>query len=432
MNQIKEIIRQILPRSLVKSLLPMWHKLRAIVAATMYGYPARSMNVIAVTGTNGKTTTSAFIGSILKEAGFKYGISSTAFFDINGKVIANDTNMTVTSPFMVQKTLAKMRRQGVKWVVLEVTSHALQQNRIYGIPIKAAVMTNLTQDHLDYHGTMEKYAAAKFKLFKNSPPVIVLNKDDEWYNYFNKAEAAQHKLTYGFDDDCDVVVKKAVLGGAGSSFELRIDKSQTFKMVSNLIGRFNIYNATAAVAVTYGLYIDKRAIVEGVKNLPSVPGRMEIIDEGQPYAVIVDYAHTPDALTNILDTVKALTERRVILVFGATGDRDKAKRPIMGEIAANLADRIFVTDEEPYSEDPAKIRADVIKGIEKARGVAKAKEIADRRDAIAAAFAIAKPGDTVLITGMGHQTYMKLAGGKIKWDDREVAREEIAKRLKVN
>jgi len=430
MQSIKDTIKQVLPKSLLKKLLPTWHKSRAMVAASMYRHPAKNMKVIAVTGTNGKTTTSAFIGSILKEAGFKYGVSSTAFFDINGEVTANDTNMTVTNPFQVQKVLSKMRRKKVEWVVLEVTSHALDQNRIHGIPITAAVMTNLTQDHLDYHGTMEKYATAKFKLFKKSPKVIVLNKDDEWFDFYDKAEASEHKLTYGSDKDADVRINKAVLGGGGSSFELIIDKSQTFKMVSNLIGRFNVYNAAAAVAVTYGLHIDKKAIVEGVKSLESVPGRMEIIDEGQPYAVIVDYAHTPDALTNILETVKSLTEKRVILVFGATGDRDKGKRPIMGEIAAKMADRIVLTDEEPYSEDPSQIRADVMKGIEKANGTAKTKDVADRRDAIAAAFAIAKPGDSVLITGMGHQTYMKLAGGKIHWDDREVSREEIAKRVK--
>jgi UDP-N-acetylmuramoyl-L-alanyl-D-glutamate--2,6-diaminopimelate ligase len=430
MQQIKQLIKQIIPKSLLRSLLPTWHKSRAIMAAAIYRHPARDMNVIAITGTNGKTTTASFVGSILKQAGYRYGISSTAYFDINGEITANDTNMTVTNPFQVQKILSKMRRKKVKWVVLEVTSHALDQNRIYGIPILAAVMTNLTQDHLDYHGTMEKYAEAKFKLFKNKPRVIVLNKDDEWFDFFDGAEASEHKLTYGSSADADVRINKAVLGGGGSSFELIIDKSQTFKMVSNLIGRFNVYNAAAAVAVTYGLHIDKKAIVEGVKNLESVPGRMEIIDEGQPFAAIVDYAHTPDALTNILETVKSLTEKRVILVFGATGDRDKAKRPIMGEIAAKMADRIFLTDEEPYSEDPTQIRSDVMKGIEKARGSAKTKEVADRRDAIAAAFAIAKAGDSVLITGMGHQTYMKLAGGKIHWDDREVVREEISKRAK--
>ncbi len=430
MQGIKDFIRQVLPSGILKRLLPYWHKSRALLAATIYRHPTRDMKVIAVTGTNGKTTTSAFIGSILKAAGYKYGVSSTAFFDINGEVTANDTNMTVTNPFQVQKILSKMKKRGVEWVVLEVTSHAIDQNRISGIPILAAVMTNLTQDHLDYHGTMENYAAAKLKMFSGSPRVIVLNKDDEWYEFFDQAEASEHKLTYGSDEDADVRIKKAVLGGGGSSFELIIDKSQTFKMVSSLIGKFNVYNAAAAVAVTYGVHIDKKAIVEGVKNLESVPGRMEIIDEGQQYAVIVDYAHTPDALQNILDTVKSLTQKRVILVFGATGDRDKAKRPIMGEIAGKNADRMVLTDEEPYSEDPATIRKDVMKGIEKAKGAAKTREIADRRQAIANAFSIAKDGDTVLITGMGHQTYMKLAGGKIPWDDREVAREEIRKRLK--
>ena len=430
MQGIKDSIKNILPKGLLKKLLPLWHRLRAELALVIYRHPAKNMNVIAVTGTNGKTTTCAFVGSILKEAGYKYGVSSTAYFEINGEVTANDTNMTVTDPFKVQKILSKMRRKKVKWVVLEVTSHAIDQNRVYGIPIKAAVMTNLTQDHLDYHGTMERYAEAKRKLFKDNPEVVVLNRDDDWYEFFNEAEASEHKITYGSSEEADVRISKAALMGDGSKFDLNIDKSNEFKMKTQLIGKFNVYNASAAVAVTYGLHIDKKAIVKGVENLEAVPGRMEIINEGQKYAVIVDYAHTEDALKNVLETVKALTEKRVIIVFGATGDRDKKKRPKMGKIAAELADRLVVTDEEPYSEKPSKIRKDVLKGIEKAKASARAKEIADRRDAIAYAFSIAKPGDSVIITGMGHQTYMKLAGGKVPWDDREVAREELLKRSK--
>lgn len=427
---MKPFLKKLLPTSLVKLLTPLSHLLEAFLANLIYMFPGRKMNVIAVTGTNGKTTTSAFIASILKEAGYKYGVSSTAFYEINGVKTINDTNMTVTNPFEVQKLLRKMRFKGVKWVVLETTSHALIQKRVWGIPIKAAVMTNLSQDHLDYHGTMEKYAEAKGKLFAKEPEVIVLNQDDEWFEFFNKFEASSQKITYGTTEDAEARIEEAKLTASGSSFKMTIDHSVNFKFNSKLIGKFNVYNAAAAIATTYALHIPTEAIVNGVENLELVDGRMESIDEGQKFNVLVDYAHTPDALENVLQTSASLTKNRIILVFGATGDRDKAKRPIMGEIAANNANRLFITDEETYSEDPAKIRADVLKGVKKAKALARTKEIADRKEAIEAALRIAKPEDTVLITGMGHQSFMKTNDGKIEWDDRAVTRELLKKILK--
>ena len=415
----------------MRHVLPAYHWSRGVTANLIYGFPARRLQIIGVTGTNGKTTTSSYIASILRSAGYRVGVSTTAYFQINDDVTVNDTNMTVTDPFKVQKMLAKMRAKRVDWVVLEVTAHGLQQYRLWGVPFKAAVITNLTQDHLDYFGTMEHYAAAKAKLLKLLPDVIVLNRDDDWFDYFNKFPAGQHKMSYGTSDEADCRIEEASLGAKGSTFKLTIDKTNEMKLATKLAGKFNVYNATAAVATAYLLHVDRQSIGEGLLALESVPGRLESIEAGQPFSVIVDYAHTPDALQNLLETLQALTKRRVILVFGSCGDRDALKRPGMGKIAATLADRIVLTDEEPYSEDPAKIRKQIFKGIAKVKGgEAKCKEIPGRRDAIEHAFNIARKDDVVVLTGMGNQSYMTIgAGKKIPWDDREVARELLKEKL---
>ncbi len=432
MSAMRRWLKKIIPTGLLRHILPAYHWLRGVLASVLYGFPARRMQIIAVTGTNGKTTTSSFIASILRSAGYRVGVSTTAYYQIGDKVTPNETNMTVTDPFKVQKMLAKMRAKRVDWVVLEVTAHGLQQFRLWGIPFKAAVVTNLTQDHLDYFGTMENYAAAKAKLLKMMPDSIVLNRDDEWFDYFNQFEAGQHKMSFGISEEADCRIEEAKLGAKGSTFKLTIDKTTEMKLATKLVGKFNVYNAVAAVAATYLLHVDKHHIGEGLLDLEAVPGRMETIDVGQSFSVIVDYAHTPDALQNLLETLSALTKRRVILVFGSCGDRDALKRPGMGEIAAKLADRIILTDEEPYTEDPAAIRKQIYKGIKKVKGgESKCKEIASRRDGIAEAFKIARPDDTVVITGMGSQTYMTVgAGKKIPWDDREVAKELLKDKLK--
>ncbi len=428
MSNVRATVKDKLPSGVLRLLLPVYHFLRALVANIMFGFPARRLKIIAITGTNGKTTTAAYVASILRSAGNKVGVSSTAYFEVGDKHTENITNMTVTDPFKLNKLLAKMRLARVDWVVLEVTSHGLQQNRIWGIPIKAAIVTNLTKEHQDYHGNMKNYAAAKAKLLRKNPEIIVLNRDDAWFDYFDKFNAP-HKMSFGSGDDADARITKASMKTNGSDISLVMDKTVEIDMKTQLPGRYNVYNAVAAASATYLLHIDKAAIRKGVAALDAIAGRLEPIDEGQNFNAIVDYAHTPDALSNVLETVRAFTKNRIILVFGSCGDRDKKKRPHMGKVAVEFADRIVLTDEEPYTEKPEAIRKAIMRGIEKAGGAAKTKEIADRRQGIEEGLKIARKGDSVLITGMGHQQYRVVGKEKLPWDDREVVRELLKENI---
>jgi UDP-N-acetylmuramoyl-L-alanyl-D-glutamate--2,6-diaminopimelate ligase len=424
MHKLKSLIKKLLPTNARRPVLNFFHLLEAVAANVRFGFPARNARVIMVTGTNGKTTTAALIAQMLTAAGHKVGAITTAFYAFGeGKLEPNTSNRTVDDIFKVQALLKRMQQAGCTYLVIEVTSQALDQHRLWGVPCDTAVMTNLTQDHLDYHGTMERYAAAKGKLFARRPRLIVLNRDDEWFDFFNAYEASERKITYGTHKDATCQIMDVTLHKDGSDATLKIEDEHELKFRTQLPGRFNVYNATAAAVVGYYLMLEPEQIATGIAALANVPGRLERIDEGQKFDVFVDYAHTPDALQNLLDTLKHLTKGKLWLVFGATGDRDKGKRPIMGEIAARLADQIIVTDEEPYNEDPAAIRRALMDGIEQGGGAAKTQEIADRREAIAAAIKGAKPGDTVAITGMGHEQFRIVAGERQPWSDAGVARE---------
>ena len=294
--------------------------------------------------------------------------------------------------------------------------------KVIGIPIDVAVMTNLTQEHLDYHGTMEGYAAAKARLFNDytKPRICILNHDDDWFDYF--AEQSRGTIvSYGQNPDSDIRIQQIKIKATGSSWQLAALDQEATLLHTQLAGEFNVYNATAASSVGLALDIPSEQIATGVDKLRLVPGRMETIDAGQDFTVLVDYAVTADALERVLQTARHMTKKRVLVVFGATGDRDRGKRPIMGEAAARNADLIFLTDDETYTEDGDTIRAAVRHGIEAANG--NYQEIADRRAAIAAAFKAAKKGDIVVLTGMGHQDSRNMGGISEPWDEREVARE---------
>lgn len=421
-------VRKVLPKKAVRQLEETYRRGRVQLVSARYGNPARGLRVIAVTGTNGKTTTANYINEILKEAGCKTAMFSTAVIEVAGNRQINDLNATVASTDRMQRFFRDAKRAEVDYVILEVTSHALDQHKLATVPIEVAIMTNLTQDHLDYHGTMENYAKAKSKLFANSPKFIVLNRDDAWFDYFDQFQADAQKITYGTHDEAEAKIEHVKLYKKGSEATVVIDHQNKLELATALPGKFNVYNMTAAAATAYLLGAKIRDIIEGAANLESVPGRFERVVEGMGYDVIVDYAHTPDALEQLLQAAKAVTKNRIILVFGATGDRDKGKRPIMGEIAARLADRIILTDEESYNEDPAKIRKQVYKGIEEAGGVVKTTEVADRREAIDKALSIATKNDTILITGMGHEQFRIINGNKVPWNDAEVVRELLAER----
>jgi UDP-N-acetylmuramoyl-L-alanyl-D-glutamate--2,6-diaminopimelate ligase len=421
MSGIKQLARKVIPKSAVKNAEKGYRKQKAVAANIIYGKPAQKLNVIAVTGTNGKTTTCAFINSVIKAAGLKTAVYTTAFIEINGVNEPNKSHMTVASAWSVQRFMNQAKKANVDWVILEVTSHALDQYRIYGVPVNIAVFTNISQDHLDYHGTMQNYATAKARLITDfHPNKILLNADDEWYGFF--ADKAIDGFATVGKNKASYQIKAINLKPSGTSYSL-VSAKGVIDIKTRLVGNFNVYNTAMAAIIGQMLEIDNRLIQKGIVDVPIVPGRMEPIEAGQPFTVLVDYAVTPDAIKSVLEAVRGLAKGKVRLVFGATGDRDKSKRPIMGQVAAKFADFIYLTDDETYSENGDLIREAVKKGINESGGTDKFIEIADRRQAIKQAFKDALAGDVVILAGIGHQDYRNQGGKKIAWDERLVAKE---------
>ncbi len=417
----KKIVRKVVPKSAVTGLEKTYRGSRSQFWQAKYGYPVRKLKVIAITGTNGKTTTSSYVNSVLKAAGLKTAVYTTAYFEIAGEQMPNHTHMTVTSQASVQRFFAKARDAGVDWVIMEVTSMALHQGRVGGLKPEIGIVTNLTQDHLDYHKTMEKYATAKALLFtKYHAKQAILNGDDEWFDFFSK-RAGDQQTIIGMAKQADLKLTQMTNSAHGSKFTALVHGKKV-DFTTKLLGKFNVYNALCAVAVGAILDLDSKKIVAGVAELEAVPGRMEQIDEGQNFAVLVDFAYTPDALQNALETLRPLTSGKLRIVFGATGDRDKSKRKSMGEEVGKLADAIYLTDDETYTEDPKSIRDMVLEGIIAAKAQTKTAVIEDRLSAIKQAFSEAKKGDTVLLTGIGHENYRNMGGKKEPWDERDIAR----------
>lgn len=393
------------------------HTLEAWVAAAVNGFPGRRLRVIGITGTNGKTTTANFVAGILQAAGYTPGVSTTANFRIGDEEWENDLNMTVTSPWRLQKLLKRMQKAKVDWAVLEVTSHALHQGRMGGVKFNIGVMTNLTPDHLDYHGSVEDYAAAKAKLLHRAQQAVVLNRDDEWYEYF-RARARHAIYTYGINEEASVRCDRAKLRADGSKVRMRYGE-RVLHTELHLPGQFNVYNALAAATVAFGLEIEWQAVQRGLEGVSGVPGRMEPVQAGQAFSVIVDYAHTPDAFEKVLQSLKDLTKGRVIAVFGGAPTHDYEN---LGAVAGAVADEVIITDDEPMNEDPQQIR-DAIVAAARSKQHAKVQEVPDRREGMRAAFAMATPKDTVVLLCLGHQRYRRVGGERLPWNDREVAEE---------
>lgn len=426
-NKMAKTARKLLPSGTVQLLEEKYRKSRAKIVATRYGKPAQKLRVIAATGTNGKTTTINFLNEILKEAGYKTAMFSTANIEIAGEQKVNDTNSTTATVSRLQKFFKQAVEADVEFALVEATSHALDQYKFAGVDFEMAIMTNLTQDHLDYHKTMDNYAEAKAKLFESHPKFIVLNSDDEWFEYFNKFEAGEQKITYGTNQTADVKITNAKLYKKGSEANIIIDNNVKLEVATNLPGKFNVYNMTAAVSAAYLLGVPLEDIQNGVANLENISGRFEYVVKGLPFDIVVDYAHTPDGLEKLLEASKNITKGRTILVFGACGDRDRGKRPIMGEIAVRLADRVILTDEENYTEDADQIRNEIKSGMGEELP-AHVQEIADRKQAIEKAIKLAQKGDMVIIAGLGHEVYRIIDGQKVEWNDGEIAR-KIANEL---
>lgn len=417
----KKLVRKVLPKQGIKLAEETYRKGRVYALQARHGFPAKDMRVIAVTGTNGKTTTCCYINEVLKAGGYRTAMYTTAVIELNGKSQINKTHRTVPLTAELVAFLKRAKAAHVDFVILETTSMALHQHKTLGIPVEIAVMTNLTQDHLDYHKTMESYAAAKARLFGLyvNPQFCVLNRDDEWFDYFKKQSVGE-VVTYGQHNASTMRMHGMRLGADGSSWVID-EHGKVCGLRTHIPGAFNVYNATAAASVGTLLGLSAEQLQAGVAALHNIPGRMQQVKAGQDFTVLVDYAHTPDAIENVLKAARALTSGQVRLVFGATGDRDKAKRPIMGQIAAKHADMVYLTDDETYTEDPDTIRAAVREGIEAAKG--RYVEIPDRREAIKAAFADAKKGDVVILAGIGHQDTRTMGNAQQPWLEAEVARD---------
>jgi len=419
------VVKRIVPRSLFQAVAPWGHLAEAVVYNVAYGFPGRSLKVIGITGTNGKTTTSFLVHRMLSEADYKTGMMTTVAWAIGSEVQPQTQHMTNVPVPLLMKRLKEMKAAGVEWLVLETTSHALVQHRTWGVPYSVAVLTNISQDHLDYHKTMERYVAAKQHLFKLAQrnkkglQMGIANADDRYGASF--AAETQNSILYGVEAG-EVRAEDIRLDANGLRYTSEIG-GETYHITSRLPGSFNVYNTLAAVAVGRAVGLTREQIEQGIAALAGVAGRMEPIDAGQDFVVIVDYAHTPDALENVISALKESTPGAVAVVFGATGDRDRTKRPIMGEVVARTADKIYLTDDETYTEDPEAIREAVYEGIVEAGGADRTEIVPERLEAIQAAFKAAKAGDTVLLAGIGHQDYRAMGGGRLPWDEREVARE---------
>jgi UDP-N-acetylmuramoyl-L-alanyl-D-glutamate--2,6-diaminopimelate ligase len=392
----------------------------ATASANFYGRPADTLKLVGVTGTNGKTTTAFLVDSILRAAGRTTGLIGT----IGSRTPAGSRAAVNTTPesLDLQEMFAEIRDAGGTHAVLEASSHALAMDRLWGCPFAAAIFTNLTRDHLDYHKTFEGYFAAKKRLFAGTgagaPDVAVINADDPYAAQL--AGLARRTLTYGLKGAADLTAKKFSLSFHGLEFTAQTPAGN-IEVRSPFVGRINIYNILAAIGAGIGLEIPPANISEGIAHLELVPGRFQRIDEGQPFLVIVDYAHTDDALRNLIATARELgPAARIITVFGAGGERDRTKRPLMGEAAGSLSNLVVLTSDNPRGEDPLRIINDVVVGLQKVNASYKVEP--DREHAMALALDEAKAGDIVLLAGKGHETYQVLRDGTIDFDDREKAR----------
>jgi UDP-N-acetylmuramoyl-L-alanyl-D-glutamate--2,6-diaminopimelate ligase len=419
LSALKKAVPQRHPLRLV------WHHAKAWIAAAINGFPARRLTVIAITGTDGKTTTVGMTTHILAAAGIKVGALSTAFLRIRKKTEWNRTQKTSPSPFLIQKFLRSLVTQGCTHAVLEVSSHGLVQGRLnFTWPMVAAV-TNTTPEHLDYHGTMEQYRKDKGILFSllRDNGTKVLNRDDGSFDLYHPLPPKK-TLTYSLRQDADFTVTDVVetFSGVRGMLASR-ERSTLLPLQLKVLGTFNLENALCAIACARAIGVPVERAVKALEDFSGVPGRMERIDEGQEFSVYVDFTVTPAAYEKTLTTLRATLQpsRRLLVLTGSCGDRMREKRPEVGRICSRLADIVVVTNEDPYTEDPQKIIDEVWAGIDQT--TCKAQKIFDRREAMRFLFETAEPGDAVILCAKGSDTTMWTAEGQIPWDERGIARE---------
>jgi len=390
----------------------------APVAARFNGRPTDRLQVVGVTGTNGKTTTAFLVRALLEAAGEQCALVGTVKTVVGGR--EEDLPGTTPEAIDLQAAFARMLASGDRACAIEVSSHALELHRADAIHFAASIFTNLTQDHLDFHQSMDEYFAAKRRLFELDPGTSVVNVDDEHGRRL--AAELDEPVTFGIDHQADYAAREVSFTLTGARFLLSCADGE-LALESPLPGRFNVSNVLGAVAAVHRLGVPLATIAAALPGIEPVPGRFQPVDEGQEFAVLVDYAHTPDSLENVLATARALTDRRLICVFGCGGDRDRGKRPRMGEIAARLADIVVVTSDNPRSEEPGSIVEEILAG---AVGPAGVEALVDRREAVGRAIGLAGTGDVVVIAGKGHEHGQEFAGGvKLPFDDVLVAREAL-------
>jgi UDP-N-acetylmuramoyl-L-alanyl-D-glutamate--2,6-diaminopimelate ligase len=397
----------------------------AVLSAALMGDPSRSLELVGVTGTNGKTTTTYLIDAGLRAAGHAVGLLGTIEYRIGERL--TEAVRTTPESSDLQVLFREMVDAGCRYAVMEVSSHAISLKRVHGCAFRVAVFTNLTRDHLDFHGDMDAYFTAKRALFDTllrPDGHAIVNAEDDRAEALRQASRAP-VWTYAIDRAADVQAEDVRLGLTGTTFTVRTPVG-VFEVSTPLIGRFNVSNFLAAFGACLALGIPGEVALRGLTALRGIPGRLERVSAGQDFTVIVDYAHTDDALKKLLETVRELKPQRVLTVFGCGGDRDRTKRPLMGAVATRLSDVVIVTSDNPRSEPPEAIIDEILRGMGAGRG-AERHVVVDRRDAIAKVIEMARPGDAVVIAGKGHETYQVLRDRTIPFDDRQVARDLLSR-----
>lgn len=430
MSSWRRAVKAVIPKNLFTTIEPLGHLIEAILWNIRYGFPARGMHVIGVTGTNGKTTTTFMIHRMMVEAGYDVALMSTVAYGVGNDIISQQEHMTTVSSNQLLHQIKSFKKQGAKWLVLETTSHALAQHRVWGVPYEIAVMTNVTHEHLDYHRTFERYVEAKARLFsiasRHGKKFGVINADDPSAAVF--ASKIRRSVSYGIKNG-DMKATDVSLTGEGSTYTVTLN-NEPVTINCKIPGEFNVSNSLAAVAVGVELGLTNDQIKDGIAALEGVEGRMATVDEGQPFSVIIDFAHTPDSFERLLSDVRKATKGKLVVLFGSAGRRDESKRAIQGQITGKYADEVVVTEEDDRDIDGNEIMNQIASGAEES-GKIREKDlflILDRPAAIN--FAVRRvdsKDDAVLLLGKGHEKTIERADGTHPWDEAGEVRSALGK-----
>lgn len=425
---IKKKLKKLIPNKVFEVIEPTGHLLESVLNASKAGFPAKSMRFIGVTGTNGKTTTAYLIHKMMVEAGYKTALMTTVAYGVDNEIKPQIAHMTTVSSAVLQKRLAEFKNQGAEWVVLETTSHALAQHRIWGVPYEIAVMTNVSHEHLDYHKTFDRYVQAKVRLFKITAKhgyrLGISNADDPSVDAFTTAIG--NNITYGIKSG-DLRAKDILLNPGNCQYRAEIDGDK-YHIKCNIPGEFNVYNSLAAIAVGRRLGLTNQQIEQGIEALTGVEGRMNVVLAGQAFTILVDFAHTPDSFEKLLNDIRLSTKGKLVVLFGSAGRRDESKRFIQGQIAGKYADEVILTEEDDRDVDGNQILDQIAEGA-KSSGKIQDKDLfleLDRTKAINFAMTrVANKDDTVLLLGKGHEKTIERADGEHPWDEVETAKKAV-------